>query len=109
MAQLLLSAGADANAMNRYGITPLSLAAGAGNAPMIGILLKAGADVKKADASLPDGEKLLMLAARTNGTEAVQALVKAGLDVNATEPRTGTTALMWAAVQNQPFVIKIHF
>jgi uncharacterized protein len=106
MAQLLLRAGADANAMNRYGITPLSLAASAGNAPMIGILLKAGADVKKADAALPDGEKLLMLAARTDGTEAVQALANAGLDVNATEPRTGTTALMWAALQNQPFVIK---
>jgi uncharacterized protein len=106
MAQLLLRAGADANAMNRYGITPLSLAASAGNAPMIAILLKAGADVKKADAALPDGEKLLMLAARTDGTEAVEALVNAGVDVNATEPRTGTTALMWAALQNQPFVVK---
>src|SRR5579863_3365829 len=106
MTELLLRAGADANATNRYGITPLSLAASAGNAPMIGILLKAGADAKKADANLPDGEKLLMLAARTDGTEAVEALVNAGLDVNATEPRTGTTALMWAALQNQPFVVK---
>lgn len=106
MTQLLLRAGADTNAMNRYGITPLSLAASAGNAPMIGILLKAGADAKKADAGLPDGEKLLMLAARTDGVEAVEALANAGLDVNATEPRTGTTALMWAALQNQPFVVK---
>ena len=106
MTQLLLRAGADANAMNRYGITPLSLAASAGSAPMIGILLKSGADAKKADASLPDGERLLMLAARTDGVEAVQALVRAGLDVNASEPRTGTTALMWAALHNRPFVIK---
>jgi len=106
IAELLLYAGADANAMNRYGVTPLSLAASAGNAPMIGILLKAGADVKKADAGLPDGEKLLMLAARTDGVEAVQALVNAGLDVNATEPRTGTTALMWAALQDQPLVVR---
>ena len=106
MTELLLHAGADANAMNRYGITPLSLAASAGNAPMIGILLKAGADAKRADANLPDGEKLFMLAARTDRVEAVAALANAGLDVNATEPRTGTTALMWAALQNQPFVVK---
>jgi ankyrin repeat protein len=106
MTELLLRAGADTNAMNRYGITPLSLAATAGNAPMIGILLKAGADVKRADAGLPDGEKLLMLAARTDGVEAVEALVHAGLDVNATEPRTGTTALMWAAFENRPFVVR---
>lgn len=105
MVELLLHAGADANATNRYGITPLSLAASAGNAPMIAVLLKAGADVKKADAALPDGEKLLMLAARTDGSEAVEALANAGLDVNATEPRTGTTPLMWAALQNQPFVV----
>lgn len=106
IAGLLLRAGADASAMNRYGITPLSLAASAGNAPMIGILLKAGADVKKADASLPDGEKLLMLAARTDGVEAVEALERAGLNVNAAEPRTGTTALMWAAMENRPFVVR---
>jgi uncharacterized protein len=106
MAELLLHAGADASAMNRYGITPLSLAASAGNAPMIGILLKAGADIKKADASLPDGERLLMLAARTDGVEAVEALVKAGLNVNAAEPRTGTTALMWAAIENRQFVAR---
>ena len=106
MAQLLLHAGADANATNRYGITPLSLAASAGNAPMIGILLKAGADARKADAGLPDGERLLMLAARTDGVEAVEALEKAGLNVNAAEPRTGTTALMWAALENRPFVVK---
>jgi uncharacterized protein len=106
MTELLLHAGADANAMNRYGITPLSLAASAGNAPMIGILVKGGADVQKADAGLPDGEKLLMLAARTDGVEAVEAVVKAGLNVNAVEPRTGTTALMWAALENRPFVVK---
>ena len=106
IAELLLHAGADVNAMNRYGITALSLAAGAGNAPIIGILLKAGADVRKAGAGLPDGEKLLMLAARTDGVEAVAALANAGLDVNATEPRTGTTALMWAALENRPFVVR---
>jgi ankyrin repeat protein len=104
--EMLVHAGANVNAANRYGVTPLSLAAGDGNAPILGILIKAGADVKAAEASLPDGEKLLMLASRTGGVEAIQALVNAGLDVNATELRTGTTALMWAALENQPLVIK---
>lgn len=106
LAELLLHSGANANAMNRYGITPLSLAASAGNAPMIEMLLRAGADVKNAEASLPDGEKLLMLASRTDSVEAVQSILKAGVDVNATEPRTGTTALMWAALENRPLVVK---
>jgi len=106
MAELLLRAGANPNAKNRYGITPVSLAASAGNAPMLGILLRAGADVKAADAALPDGQKLLMLAARTGSVEAVQALLSKGLDVNTTEPRTGTTALMWAALENRPFVVR---
>src|SRR5262249_55337836 len=87
-------------------VTPLSLAASAGNAPVIAVLLRAGADAKKADASLPDGEKLLMFASRTGSVEAVQALMNAGLDANAAESRTGTTALMWAALENRPFVIE---
>jgi ankyrin repeat protein len=43
-ARLLLAAGARGTLPNRYGLTPLSIAAGNGNAAMIGILLDAGAD-----------------------------------------------------------------
>jgi uncharacterized protein len=103
LTELLVRFKANVNAVNRYGISPLSLAASQGNPPLINILLKAGADVKKAESSMPDGEKLLMLAARTGSVEAMQAL---GLDVNATEPRTGTTAIMWAALENRPFAIR---
>lgn len=106
LTEMLLHAGANVNAVNRYGVTPLSLAASDGNSPILGMLLKAGANVKAAEASLPDGQKLLMLAARTGSVEAVQALVNAGLDVNGTELRTGTTAVMWAALANQPLAIK---
>ena len=43
-AKLLVGAGADARAVNRYGVTPLSLACTNGNGAMVGLLLKAGAD-----------------------------------------------------------------
>ena len=45
-AQRLLRSGANPSAANRYGITPLSLAASNGNAGMMETVLKAGADPK---------------------------------------------------------------
>src|SRR5215467_6726383 len=43
---LLLRAGANATARNRYGATPLSEAVTSGSSAMVAALLKAGADVK---------------------------------------------------------------
>jgi len=43
-ARLLVAAGANANAVNRYGVTPLSLAANNASAELVDVLLKAGAD-----------------------------------------------------------------
>src|ERR1700746_3151385 len=43
-ADLLIDAGARANAANDYGITPLALACSNGSAPMVDRLVKAGAD-----------------------------------------------------------------
>ena len=51
-ARLLLDSGANANTTNRYGVTPLSLAATNGSAAMIDLLLKAKADP---NAALPGG------------------------------------------------------
>ena len=42
-AELLISKGANVKIANRYGVTPLFLAATNGNAAMIELLLKAGA------------------------------------------------------------------
>ena len=56
-ATLLLGAGAQSTLANRYGLTPLAIAASNGNAAMIGVLIDAGADVNAPD---PAGETALM-------------------------------------------------
>ena len=60
--RLLLKAGADAKAANRYGVTPLSLACTDGNTAIVELLLEAGADP---NGTLPGGETALMTASRT--------------------------------------------
>ncbi len=98
--QALIAAGADVNAVNRYGVTPLSLAAGNGNDRVIDLLFKSGANPRTADSALSDGRTLLMLAARTGSVASIRQLVAKGEDVNAVEARTGSTAIMWAALEN---------
>ncbi len=95
MAKLLLAAGADAKARNRYGVAPLSLACTNGNEAMVEKLLEAGAD---ANTRLPGDETVLMTASRTGKPGPVRALLARGADVNARE-RRGQTALMWAAAE----------
>ena len=104
--QLLIGAGARVDAVNRYGVTPLSLAARNGRGDLIDLLLKSRASVKTAEATLPEGQTLVMLAARTGSVDAVKRLVAAGSDVNARETRTGTTATVWAAASNRAEVIR---
>jgi len=102
----LIQAGADVNAATRYGVTPLSLAAGAGNPQILEMLLQAGAKQDRAEPLLRDGQTLLMLAAKAGDAAAVNLLIENGSKVNAAETRTGTTAIMWAALYNQPRALK---
>jgi ankyrin repeat protein len=107
IARLLIGDGANVNAVNRYGVTPLSLAAAGGSAELVKLLLAAGADAKRADAALPDGQTLLMLASRTGSLETLKVLVGQRADVNASERRTGTTALMWATIEDHPAAVRL--
>jgi ankyrin repeat protein len=103
IATLLLNAGADVAATNRYGVGPLYLASQNGSAKMLQLLLEHGADPH---AALPDGETALMTAARTGNAAAVEVLVAAGADVSAAESSKGQTALMWAAAENNAEAVK---
>jgi ankyrin repeat protein len=104
MVRSLLRAGARAAAVNRYGVTPLSLAATNGNAAIIQALLEAGAD---ADSSLPEGETVLMTAARTGDRNSVAVLLDHGASVNVQESWMGETALMWAAAEDHADVVQL--
>jgi len=99
IARQLVAAGANANAVNRYGVTPLSLAANNASAELVDVLLKAGADPKTV---ITDGETVLMAAARAGSPRAVQLLLEHGAPVDAREQLMGETALMWAVAENHP-------
>ena len=107
IAALLLAAGADPNAANRNGATPLGMAcvsagSGRGGRPdLVARLLRAGADPTLA----PVGEPPLLTCARTGDAGAVRALLADGAEVDAADTWRGQTALMWAAAENHTVVL----
>jgi len=90
----LLGQGANANAVDNGGLTPLHHAAKAGHAATLQALLQAGA---KVDARDPNGFTSLAIAASLGHAAAVQTLLRAGGDANAST-RSGATPLMFAAL-----------
>jgi ankyrin repeat protein len=104
-ADLLIGAGANVNAANDYGVTPLFLACTNASAGMVAKLLKAGANP---NASLFwTGETVLMTCARTGSATAVKLLLESGANVNARENKKEQTALMWAVVHKHPEVVRV--
>jgi ankyrin repeat protein len=102
-AELLLRAGADANAANAFRMTPLSLACTNASAAAVELLLKAGANPSTPIAT---GETPIMTCAASGNAEAVRMLIARGVDVNAKEPSQNQTALMWAAAERHPDVVR---
>ena len=103
MAGMLIEAGADVNARNDLGVTPLLVASTNASAPMVDRLLAAGANPNVASVG---GESPLLVAARAGNAAVVKALLAKGAQVDASEPVRGQTALMWAAANRRAEVVR---
>jgi ankyrin repeat protein len=109
----LIDKGADIDARNGDGDTPLLLAASYGNVEMVKLLLAKGADVNAVDA--PEAIRVkngpialgnftpLLYAAAYGGYDTVKILLDAGAKVNAQDVR-GMTPLMLAIGTDRPDV-----
>jgi ankyrin repeat protein len=103
MAGWLIEAGANANAANDLGVTPLLVASNNASAAMVDRLLAAGADPNTASTV---GEAPLLVAARSGNAAVVKALLAKGAQVNVREPVRGQTALMWAVANRRHEVVR---
>jgi ankyrin repeat protein len=97
----LLASGADVNATDPNGFTPLVAAATLGQSEIVNVLLARDADVNSATREMltvgNHGMITALMGASVSGfTDIVQALLKHGADVNA-KSNYGTTALYLAA------------
>jgi ankyrin repeat protein len=101
LVQRLIRGGSNVNTANRYGVTPLSIAAVSGNMSVVAALLDAGAD---ANAAAGEGEPVLMSAARSGHPDVVNAQLAHGADVDRREGWQHQTALMWAVAEDHPGV-----
>jgi hypothetical protein len=130
-----VAAGADVNAPEADGTSPLLWAAYQSSPELVGLLLEAGADpnapndfgvtpllqaarygdtatitaLLKGGAGLEvagrDGETPLMAAARAGSVAAVKLLLDSGADPNAAEALEDQTALMWASAEGHAAVV----
>lgn len=100
-AKKLIEAGADVNAVNKRGVNPLTAAILMGaqkrcSPGVIELLLEKGSKVQQ---RTPDGVGLMFYAglAKLSRSE-IKKLQEGGADINETEPETGLTPLMAAAL-----------
>jgi len=101
--KLVLARGADVNASDKYGWTPLHRAAGGGPAEIAKLLLDAGANV---NARMEDGWTPLHEAALGGDAEVVKLLIDRGANVNAKD-KDACTPLHSAALARDAEVVKL--
>ncbi|HTY93784.1 MAG TPA: ankyrin repeat domain-containing protein [Steroidobacteraceae bacterium] len=104
LVERLIRAGADVSAVNDYGATALQVAAVAANPRIIKDLLKAGVNPDSPNA---EGQTALMVVARSGNVESAKLLLDAGATVDAREQWGDQTALMWAAAEGHPEMIRL--
>ena len=100
----LIAAGAEVNTVNKYGSSPMSEAATLGDYEIMKALLEAGADPESPN---KHNQTALMIVARTNKVESAKLLLEHGADVNATEAWQGQNAVIFAAAQAQPEMLRL--
>ena len=83
----LLNFGANVNASNNHGVTPLMIAVKGGSEEMVRVLLEKKPDL---EARANDGETALLIAAKEGFTSIVQSLLHRGAECVAGYPRGGT-------------------
>jgi ankyrin repeat protein len=99
----LLKKGADVNAKDNYGFTPLHDAAFFGRIEVVKLLIEKGANVNAKDNL---GSTPLHLAAIIRRIEVVKLLIEKGANVNAKD-NVGWTPLHWAAFAGHIEVVKL--
>ena len=95
----LIENGADVNAKDDKGVTPLMLAAQYRDQHFISMLLQAGANLEDNDGSSFAGTPLMYAARNGRNTGVISALIEAGANLKATNSY-GRTALHIAAADN---------
>lgn len=100
--RFLIEKGADVNARNTQGASPLDVAARSRRTSLVEILMDAGADPNAVD---KDGFFPLLHAINRNHVPTIEMLVKKGADIEK-RSKDGITPLSWAIGDNKFFAAK---
>jgi ankyrin repeat protein len=98
----LIRNGVHHSTLNKYGETPLYVAAEKGQLDMVRLLIGLGADTK---VLTPNGETVLHAASMIESSALMTALIEAGAPINLAN-RDGETPLHWAALTGTFLAVK---